>query len=36
MTLWEIYTHAGNILTIPELDSIISVEIKTLITELEL
>ncbi len=32
----EIYTHAGNILTIPELDSIISVEIKTLITELEL
>jgi transposase len=32
----KIYTHAGNILTIPELDSIISVEIKTLITELEL
>ncbi len=32
----EIYTHAGNILTIPELDSIITVEIKTLITELEL
>ena len=32
----EIYTHAGYILTIPELDSIISVEIKTLITELEL
>jgi len=32
----EIYTHAGNILTIPELDSIISVEIRTLITELEL
>jgi transposase len=32
----EIYTHAGNILTIPELDSIISVEIKILITELEL
>ena len=32
----EIYAHAGNILTIPELDSIISVEIKTLITELEL
>ncbi|MCJ7615316.1 MAG: IS110 family transposase [Desulfobacterales bacterium] len=35
-TAEEIYTHAGNILTIPELDSIISVEIKTLITELEL
>jgi len=32
----EIYTHAGNILTIPELDSIISVEIETLITQLEL
>ncbi len=32
----EIYAHAGNVLTIPELDSIISVEIKTLITELEL
>jgi transposase len=32
----EIYNHAGNILTIPELDSIISVEIKTLIKELEL
>jgi len=32
----EIYAHAGNILTIPELDSIISVEIKTLIKELEL
>ena len=31
-----IYNHAGNILTIPELDSIISVEIKTLIKELEL
>jgi len=35
-TAEEIYAHAGNILTIPELDSIISVEIKTLITELEL
>ncbi|TAN44571.1 MAG: IS110 family transposase [Candidatus Methanoperedens sp.] len=32
----ELYNHAGNVLTIPELDSIISVEIKTLITELEL
>ncbi len=32
----EIYTHAGNILTIPELESIISVEIKTLIAQLEL
>ena len=32
----EIYTHAGNILTIPELNSIISVEIKTLITEVDL
>ena len=35
-TAEEIYNHAGNILTIPELDSIISVEIKTLIKELEL
>src|SRR5659263_523143 len=32
----EIYSHAGNILTLPELDSIISVEIKTLIKEYEL
>jgi transposase len=32
----EIYAHAGNILTIPELDSIITIEIKTLITQLEL
>lgn len=32
----EIYAHAGNILTIPELDSIISIEIKTLIRQLEL
>jgi len=32
----EIYDHAGNILTIPELDSIITIEIKTLITQLEL
>ena len=35
-TAEELYNHAGNVLTIPELDSIISVEIKTLITELEL
>jgi transposase len=32
----EIYSHAGNILTIPELDSVIAIEIKTLITQLEL
>jgi transposase len=32
----EIYAHSGNILTIPELDSIITIEIKTLITQLEL
>jgi transposase len=32
----EIYFHAGNTLTIPELDSIIAIEIKTLITQLEL
>jgi transposase len=32
----EIYTQAGNILTMPELDSIISVEIKTLIKQYEL
>ena len=32
----EIYTHAGNVLTIPELDSVITFEIKTLITQLEL
>lgn len=32
----EIYDHSGNILTIPELDSIITIEIKTLITQLEL
>ncbi len=30
------YFHAGNILTIPELDSVIAIEIKTLITQLEL
>jgi len=32
----EIYANAGNILTIPELDSVMSIEIKTLITQLEL
>jgi transposase len=32
----EIYNQAGNILTIPELDSIITIEIKTLIRQLEL
>ena len=32
----EIYTHAGNILAIPELESIIGVEIKTLISQIEL
>jgi transposase len=32
----EIYAHAGNILTIPELDAVIAIEIKTLITQLEL
>ncbi len=32
----ELYSHAGNILTIPELDSVIAIEIKTLITQLEL
>jgi len=32
----EIYNHAGNILTIPELDSVITVEIKILIRQLEL
>jgi transposase len=32
----EIYVHAGNILTIPELDSIMTIEIKTLIRQLEL
>ena len=32
----EIYNHAGNILTVPELDSIITIEIKTLIMQLEL
>jgi len=32
----EIYAHAGNTLTVPELDAVISIEIKTLITQLEL
>ena len=32
----ELYTHAGNVLTIPELDSVIAIEIKNLITQLEL
>jgi len=32
----EIYAHAGNILTMPELESIISIEIKTLIAQIEL
>jgi transposase len=32
----DIYAHAGNILTIPELDAVIAIEIKTLITQLEL
>lgn len=32
----EIYAHAGNVLTIPELDSVITFEIKTLISQLEL
>src|SRR3989304_2863989 len=32
----EIYANAGNVLTIPELDSVIAIEIKPLITQLEL
>ncbi len=32
----EIYAHAGNILAIPELESIIGIEIKTLIAQIEL
>ncbi len=35
-TAEEIYNHAGNILTIPEIEPIVSIEIKTLITQLEL
>jgi transposase len=31
----EIYSHAENTLTIPELDSVVSIEIKTLISEIE-
>ncbi len=32
----EIYSHADNVLTVPEFDSVIAIEIKTLITQLEL
>ena len=32
----EIYNHAGNTLTTPEIDSIVSIEIKTLISEIEM
>jgi transposase len=32
----ELYAHAGNILTIPELDTVIAIEIRILITQLEL
>ncbi len=32
----EIYNHAGNTLTVPEIDSIVSIEIQTLISEIEL
>ena len=32
----EIYANAGNILTIPEIEPIVSIEIKTLIIQLEL
>ncbi|MBW2632244.1 MAG: IS110 family transposase [Deltaproteobacteria bacterium] len=32
----EIYNHAENTLEVPEIDSIISIEIKTLISEIEL
>src|SRR3989304_271364 len=35
-TAKEIYAHAGNTLSVPELDAVISIEIKTLITQLEL
>jgi transposase len=35
-TAKEIYAHAGNTLTVPELDAVISIEIKTLIIQLEL
>ena len=32
----DLYAHAGNVLTIPELDTVVAIEIKTLITQLEL
>ena len=32
----EIYKHASNTLTVPEIDSIVSIEIQTLISEIEL
>jgi len=32
----EIYKHAGNTLTVPEIDSVVSIEIKGLISEIEL
>lgn len=32
----EIYSHAENTLTMPELDSVVSIEIKTLISEIEM
>jgi len=32
----KIYKHASNTLTVPEIDSIVSIEIKTLISEIEL
>jgi transposase len=32
----EMYNHAGNTLTVPEIDSVISIEIKTLISEIEM
>ena len=32
----EIYKHAGNTLTVSEIDSIVSIEMKTLISEIEL
>lgn len=32
----EIYKHAGNTLTVPEIDSFVSIEIKGLISEIEL
>ena len=32
----EIYNHTGHILTIPEIESIVSIEIKTLVLEIEM